>query len=170
LEKAKRNDNDLLTKIFPSFDVNGIVSGYTKEGMKTIIPAEATVKFSFRLIEEQTPDEIEILVNNFIKKNLPSGVEYSLKTLAKLMPFHTDIDNLYIKKTSVILKQVFGDVVFTRTGGSVGAAFTLQKLFGKPVVITGFTLGDANIHSPNENLDEEMFFKGIESLEKIFSL
>jgi acetylornithine deacetylase/succinyl-diaminopimelate desuccinylase-like protein len=169
LKKAKKNDNDLLTRIFPSFDVNGIISGYTKEGIKTIIPASAQVKFSFRLIEEQTPDEIEKLVADFIKKNLSLGIKYSLKTLAKLNPFHTDIDNNYIKKSAVILKQIFGDMVFTRAGGSVGAASILQKLFNKPIVTTGFALEDGNIHSPNENLDEEMFWKGIISLEKIFA-
>jgi len=85
------------------------------------------------------------------------------------MPFHTDIDDSYIKKSADIFKQVFDDVVFTRTGGSVGAASTLRKLFKKPVVMTGFVLEDANIHSPNENYDEEMFFKGIIALEKIFA-
>ena len=169
LEKAKKNNRDLLTKIFPSFDVNGIISGYTKEGIKTIIPASATVKFSFRLIEEQNPNEIEKIVLTFVKKNLSTGIKYSLRTLAKLMPFYTDIDDSYIKKSADIFKQVFDDVVFTRTGGSVGAASTLRKLFKKPVVMTGFVLEDANIHSPNENYDEEMFFKGIIALEKIFA-
>jgi len=157
----------------PSFDVNGIISGYTGEGIKTIIPAEATVKFSFRLIEEQSPDEIEIKVHDFITSQLKRvsspQIKYSLKTLAKLMPFHTDIENQYVKKSADILKQVFGDVVFTRSGGSVGVALTLKKIFQKPIVMTGFILEDGNIHAPNENLDQELFFKGIEVLEKIFA-
>ena len=169
LQKAVKDKKDLSTKILPSFDVNGIISGYTGEGIKTIIPAEATVKFSFRLIEEQTPDEAEVLIRDFINKNLPKGIKYSLKTLAKLMPFHTDIENQYVKKTASILKQVFREVVFSRSGGSVGAASILAKLFKKPIVMTGFILEEANIHAPNENLDEEMFWKGIVVLEKIFA-
>ena len=160
----------LSTKIYPSFDINGITGGYTGSGVKTIIPAIAQAKFSFRLIEDQTPSEIEKLVNNFIKKNLPEGVRYSIKTLGRLDPFYTDIDNKYVKTTDKIFTDIFGkQSFFTRSGGSIGAAATLAKLFNKPIILTGFTLADCNIHSPNENFDKNMFWKGIVSLEKIFA-
>ncbi len=161
----------LSTKIYPSFDINGITGGYSGEGIKTIIPQSARAKFSFRLIENQTPDEIELLVRNFIKKNLPKGIRYTLKILGKLNPFCTDINNKYIKMTDKIFKDIFGKgSLFTRSGGSIGAAATLAKLFNKPLILTGFTLADCDIHAPNENINKEMFFKGIKSLEKIFSL
>lgn len=170
--KFKSKDNFWLsTKIHPSFDINGIIGGYTEPGVKTIIPALARAKFSFRLIENQTPSEIEKLVNNFIRKNLPEGIKYSLKTSGKLDPFYTNIDNKYVKTTDKILTSIFGkQSLFTRSGGSVGAASTLAKLFNKPLILTGFTLADCDIHAPNENIDEKMFNKGIESLVKIFSL
>jgi len=172
-DKAKfksKNNLWLSTKIYPSFDINGIIGGYTGPGVKTIIPALARAKFSFRLIENQTPSVIEKLVNVFIKKNLPEGVKYSLKTLGKLDPFYTDIDNKYVKTTNKIFANIFGkQSLFTRSGGSIGAAATLSKLFNKPLILTGFTLADCDIHAPNENLDEKMFFKGIVSLGKIFS-
>lgn len=170
--KYKSKDNYWLsTKIHPSFDINGISGGYTGEGFKTIIPALARAKFSFRLIEDQTPDEIEKLVSDFIKKNLPEEVKYSLKTSGKLNPFCTDIENKYIKTTDKIFTGVFGKKsLFKRSGGSIGAAATLSKLFNKPLILTGFTLADCDIHAPNENIDEEMFWKGIMALEKIFSL
>jgi len=161
----------LSTKIYPSFDINGITGGYTGQGIKTIIPALARAKFSFRLIEDQMPDEIEKLVNGFIKKNLPEGVKYSLKTLGKLDPFYTNVDNKYVKTTDKIFTDIFGkQSLFTRSGGSIGAAATLSKLFNKPLILTGFTLADCDIHAPNENVDEKMFWKGIMALEKIFSL
>ncbi len=160
----------LSTKIYPSFDINGITGGYTGPGVKTIIPAIAQAKFSFRLIENQTPSEIEKLVNDFIRKNLPEGIKYSLKTLGKLDPFYTDIDNKYVKTTDKIFTNIFGkQSLFTRSGGSIGAAATLAKLFNKPLILTGFTLADCNIHSPNENFDSNNFFKGIEVLKKLFS-
>ncbi len=172
-DKAKfksKNNLWLSTKIYPSFDINGITGGYTGQGVKTIIPAFARAKFSFRLIENQTPSGIEKLVNDFVKKNLPKGIKYSLKTLGKLDPFYTDIDNKYVKATDKILTNIFGKKsLFIRSGGSIGAAATLSKLFKKPLVLTGFTLADCNIHAPNENITEEIFFKGIVSLEKIFS-
>ncbi len=173
-DKAKfKSKNNLWssTKIYPSFDINGITGGYTDPGVKTIIPALARAKFSFRLIENQTPDEIEKLVNEFIKKNLPAGIKYSLKTSGKLDPFYINIDNQYVKTTDKILTNIFGkQPLFTRSGGSIGAAATLVKLFNKPLILTGFTLADCDIHAPNENVDEKMFWKGITALEKIFSL
>lgn len=170
-EKAKfksKNNLWLSTKIHPSFDIHGITGGYTGEGIKTIIPAVASAKFSFRLIEDQTPDEIEKMVSDFIKKNLPKGIKYTLKTSGKLDPFCTDINNKYVKKTDEIFTDIFGKKTkFSRSGGSIGAVATLSKLFNKPLILTGFTLADCNIHAPNENIDEEMFEKGITALVKI---
>jgi len=155
----------------PSFDIHGITGGYAGEGIKTIIPAMAHAKFSFRLIEDQNPDEIEKLVSDFIKNNLPKGIKYSLKTSGKLDPFCTDINNKYAKATDKIFTEIFGKKTkFSRSGGSIGAVTTLSKQFKKPIILTGFTLKDCNIHAPNENIDEKMFEKGIVSLEKIFML
>ncbi len=170
LKTVNRKNLWTSTKIHPSFDVNGIIAGYVGEGVKTIIPALARAKFSFRLVENQTPDEVEKLVNDFIKKNLPGRVNYSLKTLGKLEPFYTDINNRFVEVTDRIFKEIFGKKsLFTRSGGSIGAAATLAKTFRKPLILTGFTLADCNIHSPNENFDEKMFWKGITAMEKIFA-
>ena len=161
----------LSSKIFPSFDCHGIISGFTQEGQKTVIPKEAKVKFSFRLIEHQNPNEIEKLVFDFVKKNLPKEVKWELRCLSKSAPFYTDVNNLWVKKTASVLKDIFGnEVVFNRSGGSIPAAEILQRLYKKPIILTGFTLPDDNIHAPNENFDEEMFFKGVEALEKIYSV
>lgn len=155
----------------PSLDINGMVSGYTGEGTKTIIPAEATVKFSIRLVPDQDHKKIERLVQKFIKNNLPEKVDFKLKIFTGSNPFYTDFKNPYAKKTADILNEVFKNKThFDRSGGSIAAAEILQRLFKKPIILTGFTLPDENIHAPNENIDEEMFFKGIVSLEKIFSL
>jgi len=161
----------LSSKIFPSFDCHGIISGFTQEGQKTVIPKEAKVKFSFRLVEHQNPNEIEKLVFDFVKKSLPKEVKWELRCLSKSAPFYTDVNNLWVKKTASVLKDIFGnEVVFNRSGGSIPAAEILQRLYKKPIILTGFTLPDDNIHAPNENFDEEMFFKGVEALEKIYSV
>lgn len=160
----------LSTKIYPSFDVNGISGGYAGEGIKTIIPSTAKAKFSFRLIENQDPNEIERLVGDYVRKNLPKGLRYSLKSLGKLEPFHTNIDNIYVRKTDEILTGVFGKkTIYSRSGGSIGATATLAKLFNQPLILTGFTLFDCNIHAPNENFDEEMFYKGILAMESLLN-
>ena len=161
----------VMSSLNPSFDIHGISGGYNGQGGKTIIPAKASAKFSFRLVENQTPDEIEKIVTDFIRENIPKGVEYTLKTLGKLNPFYADINNKYVKETDKIFTEIFGKkTLFKRSGGSIGATSTLAKIFKKPLILTGFTLSDCNIHSPNENVDEEMFEKGIKALERIFSL
>lgn len=160
----------LAAKILPSLDINGMVSGYTGEGPKTIIPRSSTVKFSCRLVENQDPGVVQKLVANFIKKNVPKRIKYSLKTLSHDAPFYTDIKNDMVKKTATILKQEFGnDTVFNRSGASIPAAEMLQRYFGKPIILTGFVLNDANMHSPNEKMNVELFWKGIEVLKRIYN-
>lgn len=167
--ETNREKGYLSPKIHPSFDVHGITSGYTGEGAKTVIPKEIKAKFSFRLVENQNPDTIERLVKNYIEKTLPKGVKYTLKTVAKFVPFYTDVDNSYVKKTAGQLKKLFkNETIYNRTGGSIGAAEVLQRHFGKPVILFGFTLPDEKAHSSNENFDEEMFWKGIEALKLIY--
>ena len=162
--------SSLSSKIFPSFDCHGIISGFIGEGQKTVIPKEATVKFSFRLVEHQDPKEIEAQVFDFVKENLPKEVKWELKCLSKSAPFYTDVKNEWVKKTAKILKDIFGnEVVLNRSGGSIPAAEIFQRLYKKPIILTGFTLPDDNIHAPNENFDSEMFFLGIKALERIYS-
>lgn len=165
-----KQEPSISTKIYPSMDINGIVSGYTGEGVKTIIPCSAKVKFSFRLVEHQQPTKIIKLVNNFIRRQMPKGVRYQLKVLGKADPFYTSINNKFILHTKSVLEEVFkNEVIFDRVGGSIPAAEILQRLFKKPIILTGFILPDCNLHAPNENFDEEMFWKGIEVLRRIYS-
>lgn len=160
----------LAPKIEPSFDIHGVVSGFTGDGPKTVIPHAARAKFSCRLVEHQNPDRIEKLIRTFVSANLPKGVKYELKTYAKDHPFYTSLDNEYIKKTADIFSAHFGNpTVFNRSGGSIPVAEMIQRILGKPVVITGFTLPDDNIHAPNENFDETMYWEGIEALKKVYS-
>ncbi|OGK38403.1 hypothetical protein A3F03_02270 [Candidatus Roizmanbacteria bacterium RIFCSPHIGHO2_12_FULL_41_11] len=166
---ARQLPSYLVTKILPSFDVHGINGGYSGEGAKTIIPSTASVKFSFRLVENQTVKEIEQKIRLFVKANLPQGVRFDLKTLSADEPFYTNLDNFFVQKTAALLSDHFGNkTLFNRSGGSIPAAEILQRLFQKPIILTGFTLPDDNIHAPNENYDEEMFWSGIEALKKIY--
>lgn len=164
-----KSNETLVSKIDPALDINGIVSGYTGEGSKTIIPSSALIKFSVRLVPNQNHKKIESLVKKFVKDNLPKTVKISFKKSSGSNPFYTDFKNQYAQKTAEIFKDVFGnETLFNRSGGSVGAAEILQRLFKKPVILAGFTLPDDNLHAPNENFDEEMFLKGIKAIEKIF--
>lgn len=161
----------VASKIEPSMDIHGIHGGFTGEGPKTVIPRTGVAKFSFRLIEYQNPEEVAKSVEDFIKKQLPEGVKYNLKIYSKDSPFYSSLDNPFIKQAATIMSEHFGnEVVFSRSGGSIPAAEIIQRVLSKPVVITGFTLPDDNIHAPNENFDEDMFWEGIECLKKLYSI
>ncbi|MCX6808133.1 MAG: M20/M25/M40 family metallo-hydrolase [Candidatus Berkelbacteria bacterium] len=156
--------------VYPSLEINGITGGYTGDGFKPIIPSVASAKFSVRLVEFQDPKKITELIDNFIKDNLPVGAHYDLKVVQELPPFYTDYNNQYVLEASKIMTEEFGNnTVISRSGGSAGAASMLQSLFKVPFVLTGFTLPDNNIHSTNENYDEDMFWKGIEVMKKMYN-
>jgi acetylornithine deacetylase/succinyl-diaminopimelate desuccinylase-like protein len=161
----------ISAKIYPSLDINGFYSGYIGEGSKTIIPNYAKAKFSIRLVEYQKPKEIIDLVKKFIKNNMPKGIKYSLKVLVNAKPFFSDFNHPYIIKTAKVLGEEFKNkCVFMREGGSIPSAEILMNKFKKPVILTGFILEGSNIHAPNENMDLDLFEKGILVLSKIYNI
>jgi len=171
LNPLDKNYPSISAKIHPSLEINGFYSGYIGEGSKTIIPNYAKAKFSFRLVEYQEPKEIINLVKKFIKNNIPKKVKYSLRVLASAKPFFTDYRHPYIIKTAKVLEEEFKNkCVFMREGGSIPAAEILMRKFKKPVILTGFIKEGANIHAPNENMDLDLFIKGIKVLSKIYNL
>jgi acetylornithine deacetylase/succinyl-diaminopimelate desuccinylase-like protein len=160
----------LSAKAYPSMDIDGIISGYTGEGSKTIIPRIASAKFSFRLVRHQNPAKVERLVRRFIERKIPKGVKCDLKTLSCDAPFLTSLDNPYVRKTAEAMKIVFGkEPLFSMDGGIIAAAEVLNRVFAKPIILTGFANPDCHIHAPNENLEEYCFWKGIEAFERIYS-
>lgn len=159
----------LTSKLLPSLDIHGITSGYTDEGVKTVIPHRAMVKFSCRIVPGQRPERIASLIQEHIKQNLSPGVKYKLEIMESSEAFYTSIDDPWTLHTATKLEETFGKKTqFGRSGGSIPVARALQNHFGKPIVLTGFTLPDCNLHAPNENVDEKMFWKGIEALKRIY--
>ncbi len=169
-DEGSRIPRTLLSKILPSCDVHGIEVGYVGPGAKTVIPREATIKISFRLVPGQDPAMVEQSLRSFLDHLIPAGIKWDLQTLSAEPAFVTDIQNEWATHTSQVLENVFGHpTIYNRSGGSIPVAGILQNLFGKPVILTGFTLPDDCIHAPNENFDEGTFWKGIEVLELVYS-
>jgi acetylornithine deacetylase/succinyl-diaminopimelate desuccinylase-like protein len=170
-KQLDKKHSSVSAKIHSSLEINGFYSGYIGEGSKTIIPNYAKAKFSIRLIEYQEPREIIDLVKKFVKNNIPKGIKYSLNVLTSARPFFSDYNHSYIIKTAKVLEEEFKNkCVFMREGGSIPAAEILMNKFKKPIILTGFTLEGANIHALNENIDLELFEKGIKVLSKIYNL
>jgi acetylornithine deacetylase/succinyl-diaminopimelate desuccinylase-like protein len=146
----------------PTFEVNGILAGFTGEGAKTVIPALAMAKVSMRLVPDQDPDKIAKLFEEYIRKVAPKTVEVKVTRMHGGKPWMTEFDNKYVQAAGRAIEQGFGQKpVFNREGGSIPVVATFQEILGLPSVLFGIGLPDENAHAPNEKLDLGNFHGGI---------
>jgi acetylornithine deacetylase/succinyl-diaminopimelate desuccinylase-like protein len=146
----------------PTFDVNGILSGFTGDGAKTVIPATAMAKVSMRLVPNQDPQKIGDLFEAYLKKVAPKTVEMKLTRMHGGKPFMTAFDNPFVQAAGRAIEQGFGQrPVFNREGGSIPVVATFQEELGLPCVLFGVGLPDENAHAPDEKLDLSNFHNGI---------
>lgn len=146
----------------PTFEVNGLLSGFTGEGAKTVIPATAMAKISMRLVPNQDPDKIAALFEEYVKKVTPKSVELKLTRMHGGKPWMTELDNVYVQAAARALELGFNRTpVYTREGGSIPVVSTFQSELNAPTVLFGLGLPDENAHAPNEKLDLDNFYGGI---------
>jgi acetylornithine deacetylase/succinyl-diaminopimelate desuccinylase-like protein len=146
----------------PTFEVNGLLSGFTGEGAKTVLPAVAMAKVSMRLVANQDPDKIARLFEDYVKKVTPRTVELKVTRMHGGKPWMTSYDNPYVQAAGRAIEKGFGQKpVFTREGGSIPVVSTFQEELGLPSVLFGVGLPDENAHAPNEKLDVGNFHNGI---------
>jgi acetylornithine deacetylase/succinyl-diaminopimelate desuccinylase-like protein len=149
----------------PTLEVNGILSGFTGVGAKTIIPAKAMAKISTRLVPNQEPKKIYEYLVEFFKSNAPDSVRWEIEMLSAGHPSISDLELPETRAMRRALEQVWGmPPVFKREGGSVPVVADMQQILGIDSVLTGFGLPDDNIHSPNEKLHLPTWKKGIDAL------
>jgi len=149
----------------PTLEVNGLLSGFTGQGSKTVLPAVAMAKLSCRLVADQTPAEIEEMLERYLKQRLPDTVTWELDLLASSPPVLSPRDSRGITALSSAYEAVWGKrPLFRREGGTVPVGAYLQELLGVESVQTGFALPDDNAHSPNEKLDLPTWYRGMEGL------
>lgn len=148
---------------YPSIDIHGISGGHTAPGSKTVIPSEATVKFSMRIVPSQSTEKVIRDVKRFVTKYTPKGVVTDLQVLGKGEAFLVTGESKYLEQAEKATKKVFGKKpTLTRSGGSIPIVSNISKFLGADVILMGYGLPDDNLHSPNEKFDLEQFFKGIE--------
>src|SRR5688572_14361698 len=146
----------------PTFEVNGLLSGFTGEGAKTVLPAVSMAKVSMRLVPDQNPDKIADLFEAYVKKVCPPTVELKVTRMHGGKPWMTEFDNKYVRAAGRAIEQGFGQKpVFNREGGSIPVVSTFQEELGLPSVLFGIGLPDENAHAPNEKLDLGNFHNGI---------
>jgi acetylornithine deacetylase/succinyl-diaminopimelate desuccinylase-like protein len=146
----------------PTFEVNGLLSGFTGEGAKTVIPAIAMAKISMRLVPNQDPDKIAQLFEDYVRKVTPKTVELKVTRMHGGKPWMTELDNPFVQAAAKAVELGFGKTpVYTREGGSIPVVSTFQSELNAPTVLFGFGLPDENAHAPNEKLDLDNFYGGI---------
>jgi acetylornithine deacetylase/succinyl-diaminopimelate desuccinylase-like protein len=146
----------------PTFEVNGILGGFTGEGAKTVIPAVAMAKVSMRLVPNQDPDRIARLFEDHLKKIAPKTVELKITRMHGGKPWMAAFDNKFVQAAGRAIEQGFGTKpVFNREGGSIPVVSTFQEVLGLPSVLFGVGLPDENSHAPNEKLDLGNFHNGV---------
>jgi acetylornithine deacetylase/succinyl-diaminopimelate desuccinylase-like protein len=146
----------------PTFEVNGLLSGFTGEGSKTVIPATAMAKVSMRLVPDQDPKKIADLFEAYLRKITPKTVELKITRMQGGKPWMTEFDNRFVQAAARAVERGFGRTpVFNREGGSIPVVSTFQEELNVPSVLFGVGLPDENAHAPNEKLDLSNFHNGV---------
>jgi acetylornithine deacetylase/succinyl-diaminopimelate desuccinylase-like protein len=146
----------------PTLEVNGLLSGFTGAGAKTVLPAVAMAKISMRLVPNQDPNKIAGLFEAFVRKMAPKTVELKITRMHGGKPWMTSFDNQFVQAAARAIERGFGrKPIFTREGGSIPVVSTFQEELGLPSVLFGVGLPDENAHAPNEKLDLGNFHNGV---------
>ena len=153
----------------PTFEVHGIAGGFTGPGSKTVIPAKATAKVSFRLVPRQDPEKIIAAFRQFAKKHAPRGIQLEVRVLSASPGLSVNPDHPAIHTAA----QAFADIyqkptVFIRDGASIPIVGDFATHLGIPTVLMGFGLPDDGLHSPNEKYSLENYYKGIMTIAHFF--
>jgi acetylornithine deacetylase/succinyl-diaminopimelate desuccinylase-like protein len=149
----------------PTLELNGIWGGYMGEGAKTVIPSKAYAKFSTRLVPNQNPQKIAMLVEKHIRKLLPKTVICKFEVLSTGKPWTAPFQAQIFTKAQAALERGFGKkAVFIREGGSIPFVTQMHDTFKVPCVLIGFGLPDENAHAPDEHLALENYFAGIKAI------
>ncbi|MYL50831.1 dipeptidase [Halobacillus litoralis] len=151
--------------IRPTLEINGITGGFQGEGLKTIVPKEASAKISCRLVGKQDPQAIFEAIQRHVADHRPVGAKVDLHQYIKADPVAIDSKNPYIQKAADAFESVY-DVrpLFPKEGGSIPIVEVFGRVLNAPVVLMGFGLPTENLHAPNEHFHLENFTKGMETV------
>ncbi len=148
----------------PTFDINGLWSGYQGEGAKTVLPAKAGAKFSFRLVPKQDPKKLSAALEKKLRELCPPGIEMELVDFHGAPGVTVPLESPFVSAASQAISEGFGKTpVFMREGGSIPVVATFHELLGVDTLLLGWGLDDDNTHSPNEKFSLADFHRGIKS-------
>ncbi len=149
----------------PTLDANGIVGGFTGEGKKTVIPARASAKVSMRLVPDQDWKAILAALEKQVQELTTPGVEVTIDMLGAAPPVTCGVDHPAAQAMRAAYKAAFGkETALIRVGGSIPVSIDFQEAVGAPLVISGIAQSDSAVHSPNERLVVDNYYRGIDAV------
>jgi acetylornithine deacetylase/succinyl-diaminopimelate desuccinylase-like protein len=148
----------------PTCEVNGLLSGYTGEGSKTVLPSVAMAKVSCRLVPDQDPAKIEKLFAEHVRRVAPAGVEVEVRVLHGGKPWRARLEGRLVSAGVRALEGAWGrPPVFAGEGGSIPIVPEFERVLGAPALLMGFGLPGSNAHAPDEWMSVECFERGMAS-------
>ena len=159
---------DVMKRLWsmPTFEVHGLVGGYTGPGVKTIVPPRAELKASVRLVPNMKGDKVVKLVKAFVKKRNP---DVRVEGGSSAAPYKGITSGPWVEAAKRSVKFAFGrDPVFVREGGTIGAVLSMEQILRCPIVFMGLSLPDHGYHAPNENYDWGQAGGGMAAFAKFF--
>lgn len=154
--------------VYPTLDVNGMWGGYQGPGNKTIIPAEAGFKITMRLTPNQNPHTIAMTLKTYVENFATDGVKVECKIGEEGWPFALVTDGQYLDAVQSAIETTIGKrAQLVRTGGSIPILGFFNRLISLPIIAYGYANGE-NIHSPNENMQIDSFFIGLEGAIRLY--
>lgn len=146
----------------PTCDVNGMLSGYTGEGPKTIIPSKASVKITCRLVPDQDPKKLTQSLKEYLESQVPKGCRFEFEDFHGCEAVVSDLNSPYMKAAGDAIEVAFGAApVMIREGGSIPVVKSFRDLLGVDTLLLGWGQNSDNLHSPNEHFSLSDFQKGI---------
>ncbi len=154
----------------PTFEINGITGGYTGDGFKTVLPAEARAKVSFRLTGTQDPQAIREAFRAHIRAAVPADCRVEFHGHGASPASRMDISDPAFAAAKQALSEEWGrEAAYIGAGGSIPIAGDFKQILGMDSMLIGFGRDDDRIHSPNEKYDLESFVKGARSWVRILA-
>ena len=150
----------------PTFEIHGIVGGYTGPGVKTVVPPRAELKATVRLVPDMKGDKVARLVKTFVKERSP---DVSVEVGSSAPAYKGVTTGPYVEAARRAVRFAFGkDPVFVREGGTIGAVLSMEQILKVPIVFMGLSLPDHGYHAPNENFDWGQAGGGMVAFAKLF--
>ena len=171
-EPAGERGRTVLEQVWsrPTCEINGMTGGYTGAGFKTVIPAEASAKVSFRLVGDQDPMKLRAALKEFVRARLPEDCTVEFIDHGAGPAFRVDEDWPMLKKGAAALEAEWGKpAAMVGMGGSIPIVRDFKNELGMDTLMIGFALEDDNVHSPNEKYEMTSFHKGIRSWARMFA-